>query len=308
MQVDITVCTIFKFKKKRMIVIMSLYEDLGLSRDASPEEIKKTYRKLAMKHHPDKGGDPDVFKKISHAYDVLSDETKRRNYDMTGGEGAMPGFDMNMFSTIFQQQKAENVHNIRITLDDIYHEKKKKFRIDWMKDCPICTGECRECHGAKFKLLQLGPLQIQQMCQACTGNGAVGRGCKDCEYKKKVREIKDITMEIGGDTQDGERIEVPGMKMTFVFSVIEHPKFTRVGQDLHYTCDISFVDSVQGTIIEIPHFGGSIPMSTQDYGIIDPRKEYKMAGKGMKNGDLFIHFNVQYPPKDERYEINLVQL
>jgi DnaJ-class molecular chaperone len=238
---------------------------------------------------------------------------KRRNYDMTGSDGppmgGMPGFNMDMFSNMFQpQQKPENVHNIRINLDDVYHERKKKFRIDWMKDCPICTMECRECHGTRMKMLQLGPLQIQQMCQACNGNGSVGRGCKDCEFKKKVREVKDITIDIGGDTNNGEQATIPGMNMTFLFSIIEHPLFKRVGQDLHYKCDISFVDSVQGTILDIPHFGGTMKVPTQDFGIIDPRKEYKISGKGMKDGDLFIHFNVKYPSKNERYEINLVQL
>jgi DnaJ family protein A protein 2 len=285
---------------------MSLYEDIGVSKDSSPDDIKKAYRKLAMKHHPDKGGDPEIFKKISHAYDVLSDETKRRNYDMTGGEGGgMPGFDMNMFSSMFQQQqRQENIHNIRINLDDVYHERKKKLRVDWMKNCPICTSQCRECHGSKFKILQLGPIQIQQMCHVCSGNGEVGRGCKDCDHKKQIREVKDITIDIGGDTKNGERATVSGMNITFVFSIIDHPVFTRVEQDLHYKCDISFIDSVHGTILDIPHFSGSLKVSTQDFGIIDPRKEYRIQGKGMKDGDLFIHFNIKYPPKDERYELS----
>jgi DnaJ family protein A protein 2 len=283
---------------------MSLYEDLGISKESSPDEIKKAYRKLAMKHHPDKGGDPETFKKISHAHDVLSDDTKRRNYDMTGTEGGqMPGFDMGMFSSMFQQQRQENIHPIRINLDDIFNERKKKLRVDWMKDCPICTSQCRECKGSKFKNLQLGPIQIQQVCQQCAGNGSVGRGCKDCDFKKKIREVKDITIDIGGDTKNGERATATGMNITFVFTVIDHPLFTRVEQDLHYKCDISFVDSVQGTILDIPHFGGSIKVPTQDFGIIDPRKEYKISGKGMKDGDLFIHFNVLYPPKTERYEL-----
>jgi DnaJ family protein A protein 2 len=291
---------------------MSLYEDIGVTKESSPDEIKKAYRKLAMKHHPDKGGDPETFKKISHAYDVLSDETKRRNYDMTGTEGGgmpgMGGFDMGMFSSMFQQQRQENVHPIRINLDDVYHERKKKLRIDWMKDCPICTGQCRQCHGSKFQILQLGPLQIQQPCQGCSGTGSVGRGCKDCDFKKQVREVKDIMIDIGGDTKNGERASINGMNITFVFQIIDHPVFTRIEQDLHMKTDISFVDSVHGTILEVPHFGGTIKVPTQDFGIIDPRKEYKISGKGMKDGDLYIHFNIVYPPKDQRYEINLVNI
>ena len=68
-----------------------LYARLGVSKDAEPSEIKKAFKKLAMTHHPDKGGDPEEFKKIQHAHEVLTDETKRKMYDMTGSEdGEMP--------------------------------------------------------------------------------------------------------------------------------------------------------------------------------------------------------------------------
>ena len=285
---------------------MSLYEDLGVAKDASPDDIKKAYRKLAMKHHPDKGGDPDTFKKISHAHDILSDASKRQNYDMTGGEGGPGGFDM---SSLFknmggmfggQMPSRETEHPINITLDDIYHENKKKLRVDWMKNCPICTTVCRQCKGAGVHALQLGPMVIQQPCPECEGKGKTPKGCKDCEHKKKIREVRDITIDIGADTQHGERVQVQDMGITFVFSIIDHKDFTRIGRDLHYKPHISFVDSVNGTIITIPHFSGPIKLSTQDFGILDPRQEYKVSGKGMKGGDLYIQFDIQYPAKGEK--------
>jgi len=278
---------------------MSLYEDLGVPKDASPDEIKKAYRKLAMKHHPDKGGDPDTFKKISHAHDVLSDQTKRQTYDLTGGETG-GGFDMsNLFKNMggmFGAQKRENEHPIRITLDDIFHERKKKLRVDWMKDCPICTMQCRQCKGNGVFVMQLGPMAIQQPCPECQGKGKSPKGCKDCDHKKQVREVRDITFDIGADTQDGERVNVQDMGITFVFSIIDHADFTRVGRDLHFKQEISFIDSVNGTIITVPHFAGPMKLSTQDFGVLDPRQEYKADGKGMKGGDLYILFDIKYPP------------
>ena len=69
------------------------YDILHVDKNATPEEIKKSYRKLAMKNHPDKGGDPELFQKITEAYEVLSDEEKRNLYDKCGKEGVKNGID-----------------------------------------------------------------------------------------------------------------------------------------------------------------------------------------------------------------------
>jgi DnaJ-class molecular chaperone len=69
---------------------MSLYEKLGVSKEASKDDIKKAFRKLSLEHHPDKGGDEEKFKEISNAYDVLSDDDKRKNYDLTGSSSEQP--------------------------------------------------------------------------------------------------------------------------------------------------------------------------------------------------------------------------
>jgi len=75
---------------------MSLYEKLGVEKTASPDELKKAYYKLSKSAHPDKGGDPEEFKKINHAYEVLSDPQKRQMYDLTGSEDEQGrGMDVN---------------------------------------------------------------------------------------------------------------------------------------------------------------------------------------------------------------------
>jgi len=282
---------------------MSLYEDLGISKESSQDEIKKAYRKLAMKHHPDKGGDPETFKKISHAYDVLSDPAKKQSYDLTGSEGGPGGFDMgdilkNMGGMFGGMMKKETEHPIVISLDDIYHEKKKKLRVNWMKDCPVCTSTCRTCKGTGTITQQIMIISIQQPCQDCLGKGKHPKGCKDCDFKKQLPETRDVTLDIGADTQNGERVNVPDMGVTFVFSIIDHEYFTRDGNDLYFKPVISFVDSVNGTILTVPHFSGPFKLSTQDFGILDPRQTYKVDGKGMKGGDLYIQFDVKYPKEN----------
>jgi DnaJ-class molecular chaperone len=83
--------------------------------------------------------------------------------------------------------------------------------------------------------------------------------------------------------------------------VLDHKEFIREGNDLVVVRRISFEDSVNGTILTVKHFSGEFKVSTQDFGVIDPRQKYKIPGRGMKGGDLYVIFDIQYPPKTVRY-------
>jgi DnaJ-class molecular chaperone len=163
-----------------------LYERLGVSRDADVNEIKKAFKKLAMTHHPDKGGDPEEFKKIQHAHEVLTDDQKRKVYDMTGSDngempqgmpfgGGMP-FDMgDLFGGLFgmggmpgmpgmggprgprvvkRPQGPPKTIEIPLSLKDYYHGKQLEVTFDRQKFCTACKGEgatsfqsCGKCKG-----------------------------------------------------------------------------------------------------------------------------------------------------------------
>lgn len=185
----------------------SLYDTLGVARGADGGEIKKAYRKLVLEHHPDKGGDPDAFKEIQHAYEVLSDDGRRRHYDMTGqdGEGggpppgAGPGggmpfpfpFDLGaMFGGMGgmpfgprpgyknkQQAKGPvKMHEMPISLWDYYHGKQVKIQFERQKFCESCKGEgaeryesCRGCggSGATEQHVMMGPGMMGVMRGPC---------------------------------------------------------------------------------------------------------------------------------------------
>merc|ERR1711998_16177 len=113
------------------------YELLGVEKDASESEIKKAYRKLAMKHHPDKGGDPDTFKKMTGAHTILSDSEKRSRYDRGGieavdggGGGGGNPFGFGGGGRSSGRKKGENVTRpLPVTLEDLYNGKTKKLKI-----------------------------------------------------------------------------------------------------------------------------------------------------------------------------------
>lgn len=188
----------------------TLYDRLGVPTNASPEDIKKAYRKLALQYHPDKnpGNDAaaDKFKEISEAYEVLSDPAKRQKYDRFGMEflkagGAGPSIDpAEMFKHFFsgfggfgpdgmpgmQNQRQPIIVETECTLDDLYTGCDREIKFKRHRSCKFCSGtgaktgvagaQCASCKGSGtgFVMKQLGPgmfTRIQTKCTACSGTG-----------------------------------------------------------------------------------------------------------------------------------------
>lgn len=186
------------------------YDLIGVDPGAGDDEIKKAYRKKALRLHPDKGGDPEQFKELTHAYEVLSDSNKRAVYDqagkagLEGGGGMGGGMDTSdLFSQLFgggggffggggpgggrnqgPRKGKDLVHRIAVTLEDLYKGKVQKLALSKSVICKPCDGRggkkgsvttCTSCRGqgVKVMLRQLGPMmqQIQQPCNECDGTG-----------------------------------------------------------------------------------------------------------------------------------------
>jgi DnaJ family protein A protein 2 len=228
----------------------ALYDCLGVTKTASGEEIKKAYRKLAVKHHPDKGGDVEKFKEITAANEILSDPEKRELYDKygidgvrDGGQGGMDPF-AHLFGGMFghghghghgkaQKKKVKPTKkSVRVTLEDIYVGKMKNVAYERQKLCEGCDGKggkdsvkCKACkgHGIVEKMVQLGPGFIsssREQCRDCGGEGTTfdkANMCKVCKGKKIANEkkTKEVPVEQGAPHGHhviftGEGDELPG--------------------------------------------------------------------------------------------------
>jgi len=277
---------------------MGYYEDLGVSRDASTEDIKKAYKKLAMKNHPDKGGDPEVFKKISEAYETLSDPEKRHQHDNPAQQfGGFPGGFPFPFS-FGAQQPPPAQHFMNISLKDAYEGRTVNLNIGLQKKCS-CAKPCRVCGGRGSIGVEVMPMMIiQQPCHGCNGEKVTLVGCQECSGTGR-RDVKErVTIQIPPGVNSGYTEVLKGLgnnggDLHLVVQVQEHPMFKREGQDLVFTRRISLLESLIGLHIGIPHFGGDL--IHHEAGPIDPRKRYRVPGKGMPRGDLWIVFDVQYP-------------
>lgn len=224
------------------------YQVLGVSKNASQEDIKKAYRKLAHKHHPDKGGDEKTFKKISEAYSVLSNEKKREQYDrfgksgpsMNGGSAGFGDFSYNdfdfgdIFEEFFgfgrgpkkQQRRGEDIKiRINTSLEKVFSDQDFSVRIIRMVSCSACNGsgdepgtkrkKCPMCDG-KGRIRKetgtfLGSFAQVVVCPECNGEGEVSeKKCNVCKGEGRVKKEEEIKFTIPKGIDYGQVLRIQG--------------------------------------------------------------------------------------------------
>jgi len=224
------------------------YEVLGINRDASEDDIRKAYRKLAMKFHPDRNPDSkdseDKFKEAKEAYEILSEAEKRRAYDAYGHAGVNPQMGMgagpegfggfaeafgDIFSDIFGGGRGRGTvfrgadlrYNLEVSLEQAARGTETKIRIPAMETCETCHGsgakpgtqpkQCETCHGAGSVRLSQGFFSIQQTCPNCHGTGKViPEPCATCRGAGRIKKHKTLSVKIPAGVDEGDRIRLSG--------------------------------------------------------------------------------------------------
>lgn len=225
------------------------YEILGVSRDADSKDIKKAYRRIAMKNHPDRNPeDPkadDIFKEATEAYEVLSSEEKREAYDRFGHEGVNAGGGFgggggaggfsdifgDVFGDIFggggggRQRGPQRGSDLRYTLDidleQAVHGSTAKIRIPALVACKPCDGSgakkgskpvtCSTCNGVGQVRMQQGFFAVQQACPHCRGSGTIiADPCTSCRGEGRVEETKTLSVKVPAGVDTGDRIRLTG--------------------------------------------------------------------------------------------------
>ena len=222
------------------------YEVLGLSRDASEKEVKKAYKRLAMKYHPDrtKGDDAleEKFKEVKEAYEILSDPQKKAAFDQYGHDGVNQqgqggggfgggGFD-DIFGDIFgggrrgggqqrAQQGSDLRYNMELTLEEAVKGISKEIQIPTLVHCEQCNGSgakkgtdsktCGTCHGQGQVQMRQGFFAVQQTCPTCHGTGQIiSDPCNSCHGQGRVEKTKTLSVKIPAGVDTGDRIRLSG--------------------------------------------------------------------------------------------------
>lgn len=223
------------------------YEVLGVDRSADEQAIKKAYKRLAMKHHPDRNqGDKESenkFKEIKEAYEVLTDPQKKAAYDQyghaafeAGGRGGSGGFSSadfgDVFSDIFgdifsgggrrqQARGADLQYNIILTLEEAAKGITKDIKVPTYVECDSCHGSgaeknseittCTTCNGTGQIQMRQGFFSVQQACPTCEGRGKIIKNpCKKCHGQGRIKKTKTLAVTIPAGVDTGNRIRLSG--------------------------------------------------------------------------------------------------
>jgi len=321
------------------------YKILQIEQTASQDEIKASYRKLALKYHPDKNPNDIVaeekFKKINEAYEVLSNPEKKEEYDTFGSVGHNRGFGdqadmMSRFARAAHehffgrsQPRRPQGHTIKtsiyVNLEEVTKNTTKKINIKKPKQCSSCNGTggdvivCPTCKGSGQKTMQRSvSFSITTPCTSCHGAGGVYSNlCNTCEgegLEFSDQEIE-VTIPAGINSGQGFRVkggggEAPkgGDSGDLLVQVIinPHKDFIRDGNNLQHKTKITFAEAALGGKITVPTINGKDINLTIEPGT-QPGTVFNVKGKGILGGAMFVVVQVEVPKNLSKEQEKLIK-
>lgn len=267
------------------------YNTLGINKNATQDEIKKAYRELAKKYHPDRNPDnPESekkFKEVSAAYETLIDPDKRRQYDnpstdffsgyrTTGNSNDVFSSIFDMFSNFNQRRTGSNIKvQINVTLEEVATGTEKTIKYKRHELCPKCQGKggrtvnCNQCFGYGQVRFRNGSFHVTQPCPSCNGSGRViSEKCSECRGRCKIGKDHTVNVKIPSSIENGTTITVrgegnndsPGYDPGNLFvniHVLEHEFFSRSGIDLVAYANVGYSTLCLGGRIQISGIYGT---------------------------------------------------
>ncbi|KAM0786172.1 hypothetical protein ACM66B_006979 [Microbotryomycetes sp. NB124-2] len=359
----------------RLAAVKDPYATLGVTKDAGTSEIKRAYYQLAKKYHPDSNkekGAKEKFVEIQEAYDILSDDKKRSDWDRFGAASTQQGFDSDAYqrasssfggagfgdffggggaagasgADIFESlfgafgggaragtaRPGQAFHvgdNIEISVTLPFHEAAKgttrTVNISPVVECKTCKGSglkegakkssCRVCGGSGTRTFTIqSGFQMASTCNACGGSGTVvpeGSNCGSCSGVGRVRERKQVQVQIPAGVDEGMKIRIDGEgdapiggrgrtgDLYVRVNVAPSKTFTRQGTNLYQNVSVPFYTAILGGRARVATLDRDVEVKVP--GGTQPGEELVLRGRGIKKlyknefGDLIVRFNVNMP-------------
>ena len=298
------------------------YKILEVEENASDDDIKKSYRTLSKKYHPDMNPDgADKFKEIAEAYEVLGDKTKRAQYNNSKSNPYAGTPFQDIFNSMFTQQNNPNFRHrksvpdkiIKLQVTPIESYKGVDKTLYYVRDlgCNICNGSgvdqqlCTTCNGAGFQIKQFGTgfmvQQVRTQCQTCGGKGyTLIHKCYYCDgrgTKPTSNEVK-ITLPVGVDSGQYLKLQDLGDYRNGEFGdlivqieVVNKDDYEKMNNDLIYNLTLN-LDEIQKDKFLIPHPDGDLNMEAPK--VFDTSRPLRLKGKGYLGGDMYVKLNVKF--------------
>ncbi|KAK8857892.1 hypothetical protein M9Y10_012990 [Tritrichomonas musculus] len=315
-----------------MVADTKLYDILGVSPDATDQELKKAYHKKARECHPDlnhEEGATEKFQEVSEAYEILKDPQRRKIYDEKGLDGLKESHKQRN-NDDNRKRTSDITNKINVKLEDLYNGKEIPLQINRDIICPDCRGggcapgkssrKCPECDGSGKKIIEqqimfLISRQISD-CPSCSGTGVIidpKDRCKRCRGERTVEEKKTIMVHIEPGMEDGDQIKFHGCSdeapnaesgdLLVTLCLQKHDQFIRNHDQLLLYKKVNIREALLGTKFSFNHLDGrKIIVSTEPNQPILPNSVKVIEKEGMpkrgnqfEKGDLFIFFDVEFP-------------
>ena len=307
------------------------YDRLGVSKDASQDEIKRAYRKMSKKYHPDINKEPgaeEKYKEVQEAYETLSDDQKRAAYDQYGAAGANGGFGGGATRNPNAPRQGDDLqYRVNLSFEEAIFGAEKEVHYNREATCKTCSGSgakpgtspvtCGRCHGQGVINVDtqtpLGMMRRQVTCDVCHGTGQeIKEPCQTCHGTGHEKQSHKVSVKIPAGVETGQQIRLAGQgeagfnggpygDLFVIINVNPSDKFTRDGSTIYYTLNISFVQAALGDTVEVPTVHGNvemtIPAGTQT------GKTFRLKGKGAprlrggSQGDQHVTVKIVTPTK-----------
>ena len=294
---------------------LDYYKTLGVSRDADEESIRKAFKSLARQYHPDRNqGDPTAeqrFKDVNEAHRVLGDPTRRSLYDRYGHEGLREGFDPELHERMkaARQQGGAGPFGggfggVPFDLGDLFGAMGGGRARQPAREVvlPLTLDFVRAVEGTQVEFTWQRPVS----CGVCGGRGVTQAGiCGVCRGAGTQERPAALTVKVPAGAADGDRLRLRGKgaigpdgkaaDLVVELRVTPHPVFQRDGLNLEVPVEVTPLDLLTGTEVEVPTLGGTLTMKVPAG--VDPNAKLRAAGRGVrrgsKTGDLKVRLVVR---------------